>query len=244
MPDRSKLMQLDSRDAHWRRALWPDEEKVMRDIELRQHVLDELDYDPRVETAHIGVTAENGVVTLSGHVGSYAEKLAAEQAARRVKGVHGLAQEIEVRFSSDKKTADDEIASRAVSILRWSAVLPTDAVQVKVQKGWVGLSGEVDWQYQRTAAENAVRKLSGVVGVVNSITLKPRVQAEDVQRRIENALKRHAELNAHDIKVSVMGGGRVALDGHVHDWQERYAVERAAWSAPGVLKVEDRLTIA
>jgi len=216
----------------------------MRDIELRQLVLDELDFDPRVNAAHIGVSADNGVVTLTGHVGSYAEKLAAEQAARRVKGVHALAEEIEVRFPSDKKTADDEIAARALSILRWSAVLPPDAIQVKVQHGWVSLSGEVEWQFQRRAAESAVRKLSGVVGVVNSLTIRPRVQASDVKRKIEDALKRNAEIHARGIRVSVLDGGHVTLDGQVQDWRERDAVERAAWSAPGVVRIDDHLTVA
>ena len=216
----------------------------MSDTALRQDIIDELDFEPSVSAAHIGVAVDNGVVTLSGHVSSYAEKLAAEQAAKRVKGVRAIAQEIEVRYPNDLKTADDEIAKRAVNILRWSAVVPKDAVQVKVQDGWVTLSGRVDWQFQRTAAEAEIRRLSGVAGVINSIAIKVHVQSADVKRKIEDALKRSAEVEAQGICVSVLGDGKVALDGKVHDWQERDAVSLAAWSAPGVVSVEDRLTIA
>jgi len=215
----------------------------MTDKRLQQDILDELDFEPRVDAAHIGVAVEKGVVTLSGHVGSYAEKLAAERAVRRVKGVEALAGIIEVRFPEDKKTADDEIARRAVNILRWSAVLPEGTVTVKVEKGFVYLGGQVDWHYQRASAEAEVRRLSGVKGVVNGITLKPRVQSGDIKRRIESALRRNAELEADQIKVSVRGLGGVRLDGLVHDWRERETAENAAWSAPGVTDVEDRLRI-
>lgn len=216
----------------------------MSDTALRQDIIDELDFEPSVNAAHIGVAVDSGVVTLSGHVCSYAEKLAAEQAAKRVKGVRAIAQEIEVRYPNDLKTADDEIAKRAVNILRWSAVVPKDAVQVKVQDGWVTLSGQLDWQFQRTAAETEIRRLSGVAGVINSIAIKVHVQSADVKRKIEDALKRSAEVEAQGIRVSLLGDGKVALDGKVHDWQERDAVSRAAWSAPGVVSVDDRLTIA
>jgi osmotically-inducible protein OsmY len=216
----------------------------MTDTSLRQDIIDELDFEPSVNAAHIGVAVDNGVVTLSGHVYSYAEKYAAEQAVKRVKGVRAIAQEIEVRYPNDIKTADDQIAERAVNILHWSAVVPLDAVQVKVQDGWVTLTGQVDWQFQRTAAETEIRKLSGVAGVINSITLKSHVQPKDVKRKIEDALKRSAEVEAAGIRVSMLGNGKVALDGRVHDWQERDAVSRAAWSAPGVMSVDDRLTIA
>jgi osmotically-inducible protein OsmY len=211
---------------------------------LRQDIIEELDFEPSVNAAHIGVAVDSGVVTLSGHACSYAEKLAAEQAAKRVKGVRAIAQEIEVRYPNDLKTADDEIAKRAVNILRWSAVVPKDAVLVKVQDGWVTLSGQLDWQFQRTAAEAEIRRLSGVAGVINSITIKSHVQSADVKRKIEDALKRSAEVEAQSIRVSLLGDGKVALDGEVHDWQERDAVSLAAWSALGVVSVEDRLTIA
>ena len=216
----------------------------MSDISLRQDVIDELEFEPSLNAAQIGVAVNKSVVTLTGSVGSYAEKIAAEQAVRRVKGVQAIAQEIEVRYPNDKKTADDEIAGRVVSILRWSAVVPPNSVQVKVQNGWVSLSGEVDWQFQRAAAEAEIRRLSGVAGVINSMTIKPRVQAADVKRKIEDALKRYAEVEADGIRISVLGDGKVTLDGNVHDWRERDAIKRAAWSAPGVTIVEDRLMIS
>jgi osmotically-inducible protein OsmY len=216
----------------------------MSDISIRQDVLDELEFEPSLDAAHIGVAVENGVATLSGHVASYAEKLAVEQAVRRVKGVKAIAEEIEVRYPGDKRTADDEIAARALSILRWSAVVPADSVMIKVQAGWVTLSGQLNWDYQRRAAEAEVRRLSGVSGVKNAITIKPLTQASDVKRKIEDALKRSAELQAQKISVLVQEGGKITLEGQVRGWQERAAAERAAWSAPGVVKVEDHLRIA
>jgi osmotically-inducible protein OsmY len=216
----------------------------MSDITLRQDIIDELEFEPSINAAHIGVAVDKGVVTLSGHVDSYAEKLAAEKAVKRVKGVHAIAEEIEVRFPSDKKTADDEIASRAVNILRWSAIVPPDSVMIKVQNGRINLSGQVDWQFQRSAAEVEVRRLSGVVGVINSITIKPRVKPVDVKRKIEAALKRHAEVEAQDIRVTVEEGGRVGLEGVIHDWREREAILDAAWSAPGVERVDDRMQLS
>jgi osmotically-inducible protein OsmY len=215
----------------------------MNDKQLRQNVIDELDFEPSIESADIGVAAENGVVTLSGHVPTYAQKLAAERAVWRVKGVKAIAQEIQVRIPGDKKQNDDEIAQRAVSILAWNAAVPRDAVHLKVQHGWVTLSGQMDWNYQREAAENAVRKLSGVAGVINDITLKPAVQAVDVKQRITDALKRHAEVEAAKVQVNVREGGTVALEGEVETWDERQAVVHAAWSAPGVRMVDDRLRI-
>jgi osmotically-inducible protein OsmY len=216
----------------------------MTDLNLRQNIIDELEFEPRVSSAHIGVAVKDGVATLSGHVGSYAEKLAAEKAVKRVRGVKAIAEEIDVRFPEDKKTADDDIAMRALNLLRWSAVVPTDSVMVKVQDGWVSLSGQVNWQFQRSAAEVEIRRLSGVVGVVNSINIKPRVQPVDVKHQIEAALKRNAEIDAQGIRVSVEDGGRVFLDGYVHDWREREAAEDAAWLAPGVMRVDDRLRIS
>lgn len=216
----------------------------MSDLTLRQTVLDELEFEPSVDAAHIGVAVKDGVVTLSGHVGSYAEKLAAENAVKRVKGVQAIAQEIDVRYPEDQKTADDEIAGRAVNILRWSTVVPPGSVLVKVQDGWVTLSGQVSWQYQRNAAESQIRRLSGIQGVTNNIAIKPRVQPTDVKRKIEDALKRNAEIQAQGIRVSVEDGGKVGLEGNVHDWRERQVAENAAWSVPGVVRVDDRLHIA
>jgi len=158
--------------------------------------------------------------------------------------VRAIAQEIEVRYPSDKKTADDEIAKRALSVLRWHAMVPRDVVQVTVQKGWVTLSGEVEWQYQRKTAEHAVRKLSGVAGVINNISLKPTVAASDIKKKIEGALARHAHNEAEAIRVNVRDGNKVLIEGRVDSWDEREAIEDAAWSVPGVHSVDDRLTIA
>jgi len=215
----------------------------MNDLNLRQNVLDELEFEPRVHAANIGVAVEKGVVTLTGHVTSYAEKLAAETAALRVKGVRAVAQEIEVRYPSDKKSSDDEIATRALNIIAWDATVPDGEIQVKVQNGWITLSGDVDWNYQKAAAEHAVRKLSGVVGVSNFVAVKPRVAAYNVKERIENALKRNAEVEADQIQVHV-SGSKVTLNGKVQTWYERSVAERAAWAEAGVTMVDDRLTIA
>lgn len=213
----------------------------MNDKELRQLVTDELEFEPSVDAADIGVAAEHGVVTLTGHVADYMQKKAAERAAWRVKGVKGIAQKIEVRFPGDKKWNDDEIAQRAIDILAWNAVIPKDSVRVRVSNGWVTLSGNVNWNYQRQAAENEVLKLGGVKGVTNSVSLAPVAQAGDVKRRIQDALKRHAEIEADAVRVDVRDDGTVRIDGRVDNWSEMRAVEHAVWSAPGVRHVEDHL---
>jgi len=213
----------------------------MNDLDLRRHVIDELEFEPSVDAANIGVAAENGIITLTGHVASYAEKFAAERAAQRVKGVRGIAQEIEVRTPTGKK-ADDEIAAQAVSIITWDATIPYEVVKVKVQSGWITLTGKVDWQFQKVAAEQAVRKLSGVVGVTNLIEIRARVQTSDVKHRIEDALRRSAEVEAARIQVHV-SGSKIVLDGRVQSWYERDAAKRAAWSVQGVTDVDDHLAI-
>ena len=211
---------------------------------VRQDVLDQLEFEPSIDAANIGVAVEDGVVTLTGHVWSYAQKLAAERATRQVKGVRAIAQEIEVRYPTDKKTADDEIAKRALNVLKWHAMIPQDAVKVTVQKGWVTLTGEVNWQYQRKAAEDAIWKLSGVTGVTDSISLKPTVSVSDIKKKIEDALTRHAQIEAQAVRVHVRDGNKVSLEGMVDNWDEREAIENAAWSVAGVQSVDDRLTIA
>ncbi len=214
----------------------------MDDISLRQDVLDELEFEPSLDAAHIGVAVEKGVVTLTGHVTSYAQKIAAEKAVQRVQGVRGVAEELQVRYPNDKKVADDEVAQRALAIIAWDATVPDDQVRVKVEKGWVTLSGEVGWQYQRASAEQAVRKLSGVRGVTNLLTVRPQIEASDIRRHIEGALKRSAEVEAEGIRIDVEGG-KVKLSGKVQNWHERNVVERAAWAVPGVHSVDDRLVI-
>ena len=214
----------------------------MTNTQLRQDITDELEFEPSIEAANIGVAVDGGVVTLTGHVSSYAQKLAVEAAVRRVRGVRAIAQEIEVRYPSHRETSDDEIAKRALDALRWDVTVPDEKIKLTVHKGLVTLAGEVPWQYQRSAAESAVRHLFGVTGVVNSITIKPKIQAADGKRKIEDALKRHAEVEAQAIRISVLND-KVTLDGKVANWDERDAVERAAWSAPGVRFVEEHLTI-
>ena len=215
---------------------------MISDLELRQDVLDELEFEPSVNAAHIGVAANRGVVTLTGFVTNYAEKAAAERAARRVKGVKAIAEEIEVRLPSDTKRADDEIAARAVDILKWQVGFPADRIAVKVEKGIVTLTGEVDWQYQRTEAEHVVHKLTGVIGVLNQIRVAAPVRASEVKEKIQKALERSADVEASRITVQT-DGGRIVLIGKVRAWYERDIAERAAWSAPGVTEVQDHLTI-
>ena len=214
----------------------------MSDMTLRQDVIDELDFDPSIDSANIGVAVGNGVVTLSGHVGSYSEKIAAEKAAQRVKGVRGIAQEIVVRYPSDKKTADDQIAERALASIAWDARIPSDNIKVKVAQGWVTLTGHANWYYQTAAAESAVRRLSGVVGVTNLIEVRPEARPQDVRAKILDALKRNAELEAGSIRV-VVHDHKVTLEGKVKAWYERGVAERAAWSVPGVALVEDHLSL-
>ena len=215
----------------------------MSNKSLRQHIIDELEFEPSVDTALIGVAVENGIVTLTGHVPSYWQKTAAEAAVWRVKGVKAIAQEIQVRFPQDKKTADDQIAERAVKLLEWDILVPKDVIRVKVQNGYVSLEGEVAWQFERRAAEENVRKLTGVAGVFNNITIKPEMEASDVRQSIEDALKRYAELQSRRIQIDVRENGVVMLDGQVDSWEELQAIERAAWSVPGVRMVEDRISI-
>ncbi|HLZ01121.1 MAG TPA: BON domain-containing protein [Bradyrhizobium sp.] len=215
----------------------------MNDKFLRQDVIDEFEFDPSFDGVHIGVAVDRGVVTLSGYVESYAQKLAAVAAARRVKGVHAIADEIEIRYPFQSKTEDDQIAKRALDILKWNSTVSPYQIDVLVEAGWITLSGEVNWQFEKRAAEDSVRKLSGIVGVTNKMTLKPRVVAADVKANIEAALKRQAELDAGAIRVSVTGGDHVVLEGRVHSWTERSAAEDAAWSAPGVMSVDDLITL-
>lgn len=212
-------------------------DKVLRDC-----VEAELEWLPGVDAADIGVAVQSGVVTLTGHVSSYAQKVAVEQAVKRLKGVHGLAEEIEIRPYGNIGQADDEVAGRVVALLNWDSSVPRDAVKAEVAKGYVTLSGAVDWQYQRVAAERGVRALSGVRGLNNTITVKPHVQPKDIKNRIEAALHRQADLEADRIHVTV-DGAKVRLEGKVRAWHEREAAERAAWAAPGVQSVEDRVTI-
>ena len=177
----------------------------MSDLNLRKNILEELEFQPEIDAANIGVTVEDGVVTLSGHVKSYAQKVSAERAVKRMKGVRAVAEELQVRLDRNAGTADDTIAARALKIIHWSCDIPEGDVKIIVQSGRITLEGEVDWQYQKETVERSVRKLSGVTGVSNCITLRPRLDVFDIQQRIEAALKRNAEVDAQDIHVKVEG---------------------------------------
>lgn len=215
----------------------------MDDLELKKNVEQELNFEPSINAAEIGVAVKNGVVTLNGRVPSYWEKIAAERAAARVAGVKAVANELEVRLPGSSERTDEDIAQAAIDSLRWSVLVPQDRIKVKVSKGWVTLEGNVDWQYQKSAAEKAVRKLYGVVGVSNLIEVKPQVSKAQVKTSIEAALKRLAEVDASRIRVDTEDG-KVVLSGSVRSWFEREEAERAAWAAPGVRAVEDRIAIA
>ena len=214
-----------------------------KDKELQRNVVAELEWEPSVDCADIGVAVLDGVVMLSGYVKSYAERQAAEKAVRRVSGVKAIAQELKVRLPAEAKTADHEIAKRILDVFAWNALVPADKIEVKVQNGVVTLSGDVQWHYQARAAERAAAQISGIVAICDRLRVANYADAGDVRERIEAAFKRQADLGAKSVSISV-DGGKVTLDGHVHAWHERQAAERAAWASPGVSQVVDRLTIA
>jgi osmotically-inducible protein OsmY len=212
------------------------------DSQLQRDVMDELVWEPRVDHAHIGVAAKDGVVTLSGFVSNYAQKMAAEKAAKRVQGVRAIAEEIQVRFASDPKTSDAEIAERILDLFKWDVTIPDDKISVKVERNWVTLSGKTDWNYQKDAAKRAAGRISGVLGVTNLIDVDQQPSPANVRELIMAAVKRASDVDANSIRVTAEGH-KVILSGQVHGWHERQIAERAAWAAPGVTRVEDNIVV-
>jgi osmotically-inducible protein OsmY len=212
------------------------------DSDIKRDVENELRADPMVDATDIAVAVKDGVVTLSGFVRTYGEKLNAEAAAKRVTGVVGLANDLEVRLSSSDQRPDPEIARDAVAAIRSRLPASGEHIRVVVDKGWVTLEGQVEWHYQRQEAEGTVRRIKGVRGVVNAISIAPQATPHDVRQKIEEAFRRSAEIDASRIAVEV-NGGEVVLRGTVRSWSERREAERAVWAAPGVTKVENRITI-
>jgi len=213
------------------------------DAQLQQDVIEELKWEPSVDASQVGVEVKNGIVTLAGHVGSFAEKWDAERATQRVSGVKALAIEIDVTLPASSHRNDADIARSVENILEWSSYLPRDRVKVMVEGGWITLTGEVDWEYQKQAVANGVRYLMGVKGVRDEISVGPVVSSSAIKSDIEAALKRYAGTRTHTMLVDVHGAN-VTLSGTVDNWTERDLVKHTAWATPGVRKVIDDLTIA
>lgn len=213
------------------------------DAELKKDVVDELVWDPAVNANAVGVAVKDGVVTLTGHLETYAEKAAVERVLKRVVGVKAIALELDVRLAPGHVRSDTDIASAAEQALGWNSMVPAGKVRVIVDKGWVTLQGQFEWDYQRRSAEKTVRALVGVTGVSNEIIITPRAVPADVAHRIREALTRQVQREVKHLDVRV-NGGTVTLHGEVHSWHERNAAQGAAWSAPGVVQVINELTLA
>lgn len=212
------------------------------DADLKRDVMAELAWDPTVTSTAIGVAVKDGVVTLTGHLDTFAEKHAVARAVRRVAHVKAIALELDVKLSPDHQRSDTDVATSAEHALKWNTLVPVDAIRMTVDHGWVTLRGEVEWDYQRRAAEKAIHPLMGVVGITNDLALRARPQVANLSRKIEEALTRQAIREARHIQVNV-DGGTVKLTGRVHSWQERDAAQGVAWTAPGVRAVINELVV-
>ena len=213
------------------------------DAEIERDVEEELRWDPDLDATDIAISVKSGVVTLAGFVKSYTDKYEAEAAAKRVAGVSAVANDIEVRMPSVDERPDPDIAREAVAAIKSQLPISSEHIKVVVKNGWVTLEGQVEWQYQRSTAEISVRRIKGVKGVNNLVQLKPRAEPSEIKRKIEEAFRRNAEVDANRITVEAHGG-EVILKGTVRSWIEREEAERTAWSAPGVIKVEDRIIVS
>ena len=213
------------------------------DADIQADVLEELRWDSRVKPNEIGVAVKDGIVTLTGWVDSYLKKMAAEDAAHRVQGAKAVANDIEVHLPSSAERTDADLAVAVLNALKWDAFIPADNIDVTVSKGWVTLKGQVEFGFQRRAAERAIQRLSGVKGVSNLITIKPLLSSTDLKQKIEKALVRNAQTDARHITVEVQGS-KVILHGTVRSYAEKQEAEDAAWSAPGVSEIDNRIVVS
>jgi osmotically-inducible protein OsmY len=213
-----------------------------KDTELRRAVEDELEWEPSVSATEIGVAVHDGIVTLTGYVPRYTEKRAAARAAKRVRGVKAVANDIEVRIPSDSGRTDAEIAQAAYDAVKWATMVPDDQIDISVSNGWVYLEGDVNWQYQKAAAEEAAHALVGVRGVINTIDVKPETSATAIKSNIEAAFRRSAALGGKNIRVESQDG-KITLSGLLHSWSQHDEAERTAWAAPGVSEVENLIAV-
>lgn len=215
---------------------------IRSDVDIQQDVLEELRWDPHINVSDIGVSVKEGVVTLTGLVDNYLVRLAAQNAALRVKGAHAVANDIEVRLHTSAERTDSDLALAALYALKWDAAIPTDKIDITVSHGYLTLRGEVEWPFQREAAERAIRRLAGIKGVTNWVTVAIRATSGDIKQKIEKALVRNAETDAHHITVEVHGHA-ATLKGHVRSFAEKLAAERTALSAPGIASVDNEIKI-
>jgi osmotically-inducible protein OsmY len=213
------------------------------DKEIKQDVEAELKWDPDIDATDVGIAVKGGVVALTGYISGYLQKYEAEKAAKRVAGVAGVANDLEVRLPKIDQRPDPDIARDAVEAIKSHLPISCNRIKITVGSGWITLEGEVEWNYQRETAEEAVRAIQGVKGVSNFIQLEPQARPSEIKKKIEDAFRRHAHIDANNIQIETYGG-EVVLKGTVRSWIEREEAERAAWAAPGITKVDDRLTVS